>query len=114
MSYDDDEDVSKDSEADRMAKVRAVRDELARRRNERGYARIPERRPQPERRLESFDLIAYTSKVTYNTRGDVVVVMVVPHQYHEMAEDLPKTIGKPLHVTVDQWRPLDAVRADTE
>lgn len=95
---------------ERLQRMRDTKDELLRRRRSRGEANIPDRRPQPDRQLEAFDIVAYTSKITYNGRGDVVWTVVIPHQYHEMADELPKTYRTPLHVTIAKWRPLDAVR----
>jgi len=105
-----DEELSpEEKEKLRVARMHEVSDELARRRRERGAARIPDCRPQPTRQFDAVDLVAYTSKITYNQRGDVVWTVVIPHQYMEMADSLPKTHGLPLHLTVAKWRPQDGV-----
>lgn len=106
---DDEELTPEQRELERVKRMHEVADELARRRRERGAARLPDRRPQPDRTLDTIDLVAYTSKITYNQRGDVVWTVVIPHQYMEMAADLPKTQGNPLHLTVARWRPHGAV-----
>jgi hypothetical protein len=99
-----------ESPEERLERARAVAVDLRRRRMERGAADLPERRPQPKRVLDAIDMVAYTSKITYNGRGDVVWTVVIPHQYREQANDLPDTFSTPLHVTIQKWSPLDAVR----
>lgn len=108
-----DEDQHVETHEERLIRMRAISDELRVRREQRGRANTPDRRPQPDRTMDTIDLVAYTSKITYNGRGDVVWTAVIPHQYHEMADSLPLTFAVPLHVTIQKWSPLDAVRNAT-
>lgn len=66
---------------------------------------------QTTRRIASFagcQFVAHVSdKMTFNKHGDLIVQLIVPFQFKDMAVPLSDAFGLPLHIDVQLWEPFD-------